>query len=60
MVETRDSDEQDTESAFRYTNRQREETQRRESPRKVAMELIPSFSLETWVLLATGLVLLYL
>uniref|UniRef100_A0A8C2SCY7 unspecific monooxygenase n=1 Tax=Capra hircus TaxID=9925 RepID=A0A8C2SCY7_CAPHI len=24
------------------------------------MELIPSFSLETWVLLATGLVLLYL
>ena len=35
-------------------------TQRENLGRKLAMDLIPSFSTESWVLLATSLVLLYL
>lgn len=37
-----------------------EETQRRGSQQKVSMDLIPYFSTESWVLLVTSLVLLYL
>lgn len=46
--------------AKKNTHRYKENPREENLGRNVAMELIPSFSVGTWVLLATSLVLLYL